>query len=144
MGQALSSVSRFLTTSRLFMQSNLSEVAKLERLSPLVYRVLGCNPGAFTLQGTNTYLIGAGKRLLFSQSLRSFSPSSRILIDAGDIGYTEYTDNLRTTLHEQNAEIETIVCTHWHRDHVGGVRDVIKKARRICFFLEETKKMCRF
>jgi glyoxylase-like metal-dependent hydrolase (beta-lactamase superfamily II) len=79
-------------------------------LSPRVVRILGQNPGKYTLQGTNTYLVGSGKR--------------RILIDAGE-GNDVYTAVLGEYLRTTGIEIEYILVTHWHYDHTGGVTDVM-------------------
>eukprot|EP00041_Stephanoeca_diplocostata_P020795 m.472715 g.472715 ORF g.472715 m.472715 type:complete len:418 (-) comp21662_c0_seq8:228-1481(-) len=89
----------------------LPEIPTGERLSPCVYRVLGLNPGPFTLTGTNTYLVGSGP--------------TKILIDTGD-GREEYISNLKIAMKETATEsIAAIVLTHWHLDHIGGVPSVI-------------------
>src|SRR5262245_42216332 len=75
--------------------------------SPRVTVVLGQNPGPFTGPGTNTYLIGTGRR--------------RFLLDTGQ-GVAAYLPLLERALAERGADgLEEIVLTHAHPDHGGGV-----------------------
>ncbi|KAF2768512.1 Metallo-hydrolase/oxidoreductase [Teratosphaeria nubilosa] len=92
------------------MASQLPHLEPITRLSPRVVRILGGNPGKFTLQGTNTYLIGTG--------------SKRILLDTGE-GNRVWTETLAAALKQEDVEVETVLLSHWHPDHVGGVKDVL-------------------
>ncbi|KAJ2714945.1 Beta-lactamase-like protein 2 [Coemansia spiralis] len=75
------------------------------RVAAGVVRVLGMNPGPFTLCGTNTYLIGTGER--------------RVLVDTGDGEQSAYFTTLKNCL--GGCRIGQILLTHWHADHIGGV-----------------------
>jgi glyoxylase-like metal-dependent hydrolase (beta-lactamase superfamily II) len=79
--------------------------------SERVSTVLGKNPGPFTGPGTNTYLVGTGKR--------------PILLDTG-IGLDVYDPLLKQGLAETKGgtELQEIVLTHVHQDHIGGVPHV--------------------
>lgn len=48
-----------------------------------------------------------------------------MLIDSGDEDTgDQYTALLRDVLAEENATIEHLIVTHWHHDHIGGVKAV--------------------
>src|SRR3990172_4016010 len=82
--------------------------------SAIVATVLGQNPGPFTGPGTNTYLVGTGRR--------------PVLLDTG-IGVPGYDPLLHRALREtkEAAAPQEIVLTHAHPDHVGGVPRVLER-----------------
>ncbi|TQS31803.1 hypothetical protein Golomagni_07904, partial [Golovinomyces magnicellulatus] len=102
---------RYISSTSYNMAAQLDHLPDIERLSPLCIRILGDNPGKFTLQGSNTYLLGSGKR--------------RILLDTGE-GRPAWAASIKSVLQEENANIETVLISHWHHDHTGGIADVIK------------------
>ncbi|KAI8060651.1 beta-lactamase-like protein [Gilbertella persicaria] len=94
------------------MTEVLAHLPQLSQLSRRVWRVLGLNPGKFTLQGTNTYLLGAGPK--------------KILLDCGE-GKSEYVKLLESSLQETHPEayISDIIISHGHADHWGGLEDIL-------------------
>lgn len=80
---------------------------------------LGQNPSAFTGPGTNAYLIGTGR--------------SRLLLDPGQ-GVPAFLPVLAAAMERVGCtDIQEIVLTHGHPDHMGGVRAVLEHfgARRV-------------
>jgi glyoxylase-like metal-dependent hydrolase (beta-lactamase superfamily II) len=64
----------------------------------------------FTLQGTNTYIVGTGAK--------------RLLIDTGE-GKEAWIQSLKSTLSKHNITIDKALLSHWHPDHVQGVPDLL-------------------
>ncbi|KLO20159.1 lactamase [Schizopora paradoxa] len=104
----------------------LQQLPNIAQLTGRVCRVLGQNPGKFTLQGTNTYLIG--------------EQAPFILLDTGE-GRQSYLpvleDALRTNArlepdNKQNvSSFSDVIITHHHHDHYGGLRDVLELSRKL-------------
>ncbi|KAJ5613786.1 hypothetical protein N7528_007440 [Penicillium herquei] len=95
----------------LTQHARLPELANVEQLSPRVMRVLGQNPGKFTLQGTNTYIVGTG--------------SQRLIIDTAQ-GIPEWADLIECTLADNSISLSHVFLSHWHGDHTGGVPDLLR------------------
>ena len=125
-------------------------VEDLVRLSSRVIRILGQNPGPYTLAGTNTYLISTPPA---ASSKLASRPS--ILVDTGE-GHDSYIPLLERALKgavdgnvqkrsnagasssnqdamEEDEEdeddltswISDIILTHKHHDHVGGLPSIL-------------------
>ncbi|KAL8243606.1 hypothetical protein R6Q59_009864 [Mikania micrantha] len=91
--------------------AQLPDLPDVEQLTPRVLRILGQNPGKFTFQGTNTYVIGTGRQ--------------RLIVDTGG-GELEWANLINKTLKAQGITISHVLLTHWHGDHTGGVADLIR------------------
>lgn len=104
------------------MATQLVPLPEVERLSASVIRILAGNPGKFTLQGTNTYLIGRGQQ--------------RILIDTGQ-GEPAWINNLTSVLSSEKATVQKALLTHWHGDHVGGVKDLLRICPQVSIYKHE-------
>ncbi|TFH25395.1 MAG: beta-lactamase-like protein 2 [Myxococcales bacterium] len=89
-------------------------MTEIDSWSERVSVVLGLNPGPFTGPGTNTYLVGTGRK--------------RILLDTGQ-GVPEYIAQLERGLTDTPGgdTLQEIVLTHGHPDHVGGIAGVLER-----------------
>ncbi|KAK5016631.1 hypothetical protein LTR39_001982 [Cryomyces antarcticus] len=83
------------------MATVLVSLQEIERLSPRVIRILGGNPGKFTLQGE---------------------------------GKPAWLQSLKQVLSSEQATIDRAILTHWHPDHVGGVKDLLELSPKIKVF----------
>ncbi|OOO06229.1 beta-lactamase domain protein [Aspergillus oryzae] len=106
----------YLETQR----SKLPVLAEVDDgLSDRVVRFLGYNPGSMQLQGTNTYLVGTG--------------SSRILIDTGE-GSPQWALSVTRYLEDHDIFISQVLLTHWHKDHTGGIADLLAHDSNITIY----------
>jgi ribonuclease/clavin/mitogillin len=78
------------------------------RVSPLVYVVLAPNAGVMTGPGTNTYVVGSGPYLVIDPAVDD----------------EEY---LEAIGRETQWDVEQILITHRHSDHVGGAAEVARR-----------------
>jgi ribonuclease/clavin/mitogillin len=90
-----------------------TQMPDIDTWSDRVVVVVGQNPSVFTGPGTNTYLVGSGE--------------SRILLDTGD-GTPAYLPFLDQAMERCGCrEIQQIVLTHGHPDHIGGCSQVMER-----------------
>ncbi|KAI8826593.1 beta-lactamase-like protein [Fimicolochytrium jonesii] len=99
---------------------HLPPLAPLTALTPTTTRIIAPNPGPFTLQGSNTYLLR-----------HPSSPHTATLIDTGAAGDVarKWVEMVKNVVREWRVGELGIVLTHWHADHVGGVDELTKMAK---------------
>lgn len=113
-------LSAFLGTRKRSLNPELPHVDSVEKVSDRVYRILGQNPGAHTLQGTNIYLI------------TGVETNEHILIDTGeDWSSPEFLKILFDEVFPltKTKRLKSIILTHGHHDHQGGVLSIMEMLR---------------
>jgi ribonuclease/clavin/mitogillin len=98
-----------------FESGPLPKQPQVEQLSGRVICVLGFNESSFTLNGTNIFIVGTGRR--------------RVLIDAGEASPKAemVCALLRDVFAQHGIEgLDEIIVTHLHHDHFGGVELICK------------------
>ncbi|GAA5837832.1 hypothetical protein JCM9279_006874 [Rhodotorula babjevae] len=108
----------------------LPDLEPVTKLSAYVTRILGQNPGKFTLQGTNSYLVHHPR----SPSLLlvdTTGPSSSSPLEPSATAV--YTSHLLSALAQhptQPARVTDVVLTHWHGDHVRALVPTLEALAR--------------
>ena len=69
-----------------------------------------------------------GSQTLTKYYLNVVYSCRRILLDTGDGEQPEYFLNLKKSLNFDKISIKDIILSHWHPDHVGGTKEVLKSA----------------
>ena len=89
------------------LRGESSSDPNVETFSAFVRRVVAPNPGLMTGPGTNTYIVGAGPVCIIDPAV-------------DDASYIE-------TLLSTGLEVDSILITHRHPDHVGGVAALVER-----------------
>lgn len=109
-----------------FAEGALQPQPDWEQLTDRVVCVLAQNPGTFTLNGTNCYLVGTGRK--------------RLLVDTGEqhFGADAFMDILDTCMAALGVDgLDGIIITHMHHDHYGNVGRLQQKYGAIPVYSRE-------
>lgn len=90
------------------------ETGSVRRLAPDVWRIVAPNPSPLTGPGTNTYVVGARRRLVI------------------DPGPTDEV-HLERILEVCDGAVERIVCTHSHPDHSPGAAPLRERTGAVVY-----------
>jgi glyoxylase-like metal-dependent hydrolase (beta-lactamase superfamily II) len=131
-----------------------SPIPEIAYLSPYVIRLCGLNPSHFCLRGTNIYLIGDGPDRILIDTGSSYDPISGVykgssLTSSEGILQRFSSNRVKENLFQamkqtKGKRIQTILITHWHGDHTGGLEELlpeIKKFNENSFHEENQEKI---
>jgi glyoxylase-like metal-dependent hydrolase (beta-lactamase superfamily II) len=91
-----------------FVREFAFEYGRVDRVSPLIRRVVANNPGPFTFTGTGTYIVG-----------RDAAGASVVVIDPGPLDNAHLQALLAAV---EGQTVSHVLVTHTHRDHAPLAR----------------------
>lgn len=48
------------------------------------------------------------------------------MLDTGDENVPQYVKSLMDVLRDEKVDLEHVIISHWHHDHIGGVKNIFK------------------